>query len=266
MSSSSEFSGQKPARLPEKPRFTQTCSLLSQYLKEKGSFGDLNLGMKCNVEANAGGPAIVRQPPATTMNLFPVKEKPSDVYAWNIAEAPRSMKSMDLFPQQAGFSFPVSKDEGLKMDDTRSVKVEQPQTAEMTIFYGGQVIVFNDFPADKAKEIMQLAGQGSSQTQSNNSFPTNLAKSSPVESCNGIPPASNAIPSFGNNMKQDSIQLGPSQPVVCDLPIKRRASLHRFLEKRKDRITTRAPYQTGASLSKPADGKSWLGLAAQSPQ
>lgn len=35
-------------------------------------------------------------------------------------------------------------------------KVNEPQTAQMTIFYDGKVMVFNDFPADKAKEIMLL--------------------------------------------------------------------------------------------------------------
>nr|GEY20320.1 hypothetical protein [Tanacetum cinerariifolium] len=47
------------------------------------------------------------------------------------------------------------------------------------------------------------------------------------------------------------------------LPIARKASLARFLEKRKDRITARSPYQVQES-SKQEDGKSWLGLGAQS--
>lgn len=55
MSSSSDYaevSGQKlPARSPEKSSFSQTCSLLRQYLKERGSFGDLTLGMTCNTDA-----------------------------------------------------------------------------------------------------------------------------------------------------------------------------------------------------------------------
>lgn len=48
MASSSEMS----VNLPEKSSFSQTCSLLSQYLKEGGSFGDLSLGISSNIEAN----------------------------------------------------------------------------------------------------------------------------------------------------------------------------------------------------------------------
>ncbi|KAH0970832.1 hypothetical protein GBA52_022988 [Prunus armeniaca] len=54
MSSSSEtleVSGQRGLRMAEKPSsFTQTCSMLCQYLKEKGSFGDLSLDMACNMQ------------------------------------------------------------------------------------------------------------------------------------------------------------------------------------------------------------------------
>ncbi|KAM2227645.1 hypothetical protein ACFXTI_014432 [Malus domestica] len=40
---------------------------------------------------------------------------------------------------------------------------QQPGSADwMTIFYGGQVLVFNDLQAEKAKEIMGLATTGSS--------------------------------------------------------------------------------------------------------
>ncbi|KAM3000646.1 hypothetical protein FF2_037025 [Malus domestica] len=40
---------------------------------------------------------------------------------------------------------------------------QQPgSAARMTIFYGGQVLVFNDLQAEKAKEIMGLATTGSS--------------------------------------------------------------------------------------------------------
>ncbi|XVF88924.1 hypothetical protein PTKIN_Ptkin19aG0089900 [Pterospermum kingtungense] len=233
-SCSPESMGQKPARSPEKPSFTQTCSLLSQYLKENGSFGDLTLGMTCNVEAN-GAPEAFRP----TMNLFPVNQMSGDVRGPNVG-GPRNLISMDLFPQQAGFSMPASEDDGLKRVDSsvtglnKSAAVE-PQTAQMTIFYGGQVIVFNDFPADKAKEIMLLASKGFNPNPVKTNTPftsTNTIARSPIES--GVPPPSNVVPSFGNNVTQQSIQ--PAQkPIPGDLPIARRASLHRFLEKRKDR-------------------------------
>lgn len=56
------------------------------------------------------------------MNLFPVSEKP-------------------------GHGIPAKK---------------QPENAQMTIFYGGQVVVINDLSSDKAKEIMMLASKACS--------------------------------------------------------------------------------------------------------
>ncbi|MFQ6638476.1 hypothetical protein Gotur_017041 [Gossypium turneri] len=240
MSSCSESTAMKPARSLEKPSVAQTCNLLSQYLKEKGSFGGLSLGMTCNVEAN-GTPVV----PPPTMNLFPVNDKSDDVCGRNGGN-PKNLTSMDLFPQQAGLA---SKDD--------SPNKLEPQTAPMTIFYGGQVIVFNDFPANKAKEIMLLASNSSS--QSNDSFNpipfTSSIARSPIKSSIGVPPTSKSV--------------HPAQRAVPgDLPIARRASLHRFLEKRKDRITAKAPYQISNSAAAPSlsgDNKSWLGLAAQSP-
>ncbi|XVF48860.1 hypothetical protein PTKIN_Ptkin03bG0222300 [Pterospermum kingtungense] len=223
----------------------------------------------------AGTPELLRP----TMNLFPVNDKSGDVCGRNIAAAPRNLRSMDLFPQHSGFVSPVAKDDGLKRVDSGVTGMnsfaqppQEPQTAQMTIFYGGQVIVFNDFPADKAKEIMLLASKGSSSSQSNSFNPcpvTSVTSANPIESGIGLPPTSNVVSNFRNNVTQECIQ--PAQrPIPGDLPIARRASLHRFLEKRKDRITSKAPYQIGnsgsaaaASPSKSGDDKLWLGLSTQ---
>ncbi|MCH90057.1 protein TIFY 10B, partial [Trifolium medium] len=142
--------------------------------------------------------------------------------------------------------------------------IKGPKAAQLTMFYNGQVIVFDDFPADKAHELMAFANKGISQTQNNSvytytqsqpSFPPNLVRASvdstaPVTTMNIIPNTSTGT--------------GPqvlSRPNVCDLPIMRKASLHRFLEKRKDRVAAKAPYQ----VNKPAESMSWL-VGAKSTQ
>ncbi|KAJ8767424.1 hypothetical protein K2173_017468 [Erythroxylum novogranatense] len=265
MPSSVEFDGQgMTTRSPEMASFSHKCSLLSQYFKESGSFGDLSLGIKyANKNVNATTDMTNRT--VATMNLFPVDEKLGDVLNQNM-EIPRSVRPMELFPQQTGLTEDVDNKNDSSVN--RSVTSE-PQSAQMTIFYAGRVIVIDDLPADKAKEILFIAAKGSSQFHT--ACPSNPAKSQPASTPNmakipaecssSVPSRSNPIPNFSNNILKESNQAFP-QPIAVDVPIARRASLHRFLEKRKDRITARAPYPTANAV----ENKSWLGLAAQSSQ
>ncbi|CAN6938558.1 unnamed protein product [Brassica oleracea] len=225
-----EFSGERKRLLEKKPSFSQTCSRLSRYLKEKGSFGDLSLGMTCN----GGGFGVTRQQP-TMMNLFPVEDS-SDVKQKN-----------DVFPRQSSFSSSSSSRAKEEVEKIKSVKVESQSSAPLTIFYGGQVMVFDDFPAEKAKQVIDLAHKGSaksfaSELNSNQSaYTQNIAKNDHKE------------------IAPEPIQTNKSS-LACELPIARRASLHRFLEKRKDRISSKAPYQIDGSTeasSKP--NTAWLG-------
>ncbi|XP_057726633.1 protein TIFY 10A isoform X2 [Arachis stenosperma] len=219
MSSSSEYSGvsgQNPVKSPEISTFSQTCNRLSQYLRENGSFGDLTLGItKRNPapETHAGSPENSCYS-ATTMELFPTKEN-------------NNVTTMDLlYPRAPAYA------------NTSALK--DGKGAQLTIFYGGEVMVFDDIPAEKAEEILSLAKRGNScacaSTQHTRPY-----------------------------LFQPHSQL-QSAPVVGDLPIARKASLHRFLEKRKDRIASKAPYQSSSPVSVPnkaaESSMAWLGLGA----
>ncbi|XP_010477122.1 PREDICTED: protein TIFY 10A [Camelina sativa] len=256
-------------RFTGKPSFSLTCSRLSQYLKENGSFGDLSLGMACKSDVN-GTLGNSRQPTAT-MSLFPCEASNMDSMA---AAAAQDVKPKNLFHRQSSFSSSSSsvlKEDVLKMTQTtRSVKPES-HTAPLTIFYAGQVIVFNDFSAEKAKEVMNLACKGTANSFTgftsnlNNNNIQSVAKT--TQTSNVVATTPNQVPHPKKTATQEPI-LSSSTPMTCELPIARRASLHRFLEKRKDRVTSKAPYQLcdpAKASSKPqtSDNMSWLGLSAE---
>ncbi|KAG4976658.1 Protein TIFY 10A [Glycine soja] len=241
MSSSSEylvFSGHHPANSPaEKSTFSQTCSLLSQYIKEKGTFGDLTLGMTCTAETNGSPETSCHS--ATTMELFPT------------IITQRNPTTVDFLSPQTAYPHHSEVPTMVKSSAFKSMEKE-PKAAQLTIFYAGQVVVFHDFPAEKLEEITSLAGKGISQSQNTSAY-----AHTHNQQVNH--------PSFVPNISPQA----PSRPLVCDLPIARKASLHRFLSKRKDRIAAKAPYQINnpnSASSKPAESMSWLGLGAQSTQ
>ncbi|XP_027331175.1 protein TIFY 10A-like [Abrus precatorius] len=234
MSTSSEYSGfsghQTAKSPPEKSSFSHTCSLLSQYLKEKGTFGDLTLGMTCTVETNGSPETSCHS--ATTMELLPA------------GMASRNLTTMDFLSSHIAYP---RYSEVPSMVNSRSMP-KDPKASQLTIFYAGQVVVFDDFPADKVEEIMLLASKGTPQSQNSSAYA--LSHTQPSIIPNIVPQAQ-------------------SSSIVCDLPIARKASLHRFLEKRKDRIAAKAPYQTSKPIyapSKSGESTPWFGLGAKSTQ
>ncbi|MCL7030846.1 hypothetical protein MKW94_004524 [Papaver nudicaule] len=262
----SSFAAENSGR---KPKFTRTCSMLSQYLKQNGSFGDLSRGMTCTTLLDDQ-----KDKTPITMNLLPM-----DDFS---AKAPPAVKPMDLFPKDTGFVRSLSMKEPATVETVRSVPAEvAEEETPLTIFYAGKVVVFDKLPKDKAKEIMDYADVISS----TNPITPPQAKNDQliVNSSGGVD--LNSAPILASNVP-DAVPAGIGSPVKDSLvsgeekmckqnhvPIARKASLHRFLEKRKDRIIAKAPYEVVNNSSastevstKPAEPKkSWLNLASSMP-
>ena len=90
------------------------------------------------------------------------------------------------------------------------IKTKEGKAAQLTIFYGGQVIVFDDFPADKAKELMSFASKGNPQSQNSSASAYTFAQTQPSFPSTPIP--ANVV----NNPIQEHPQ-PQSRPVVCGI-------------------------------------------------
>ncbi|XP_008784340.1 protein TIFY 10a [Phoenix dactylifera] len=260
-----DMRGKRGEKTGEKSNFSVTCSRLSRYLKEKGSFGDIGLGVAPRPLEQAKG--IIQAP--TTMSLMPGVAVSAEGHAHNGSDQP-SPKSMELFPQHAGFdSLAVS----AKKESSVISHNKEPEKNQLTIFYAGKVLVLDNFPAEKVGDLMQMASKESLAAK-NLSFTTpSSTTAARLEFSHQH--SSNIACNSGSQtlMLQDSMPK-PAQANASDMPIARKNSLHRFLEKRKDRISTKAPYQVNASspaaaeATKPEHSKSWLNLgrAASKPE
>lgn len=222
--------------MSQKSSFAVTCNLLSQYIKENRALADLG--------------AAVRQP--ATMSLMPGAEKKD-------GESGGKVRSMDLFPQQAGFgaAAPPAPAEAPAPAVTETDASNGPPRKSQLMFYGGKVLVFDNFPAEKAKDLMQMAGKSGRPAAQNFLLPPATATPATAISKQLNVPATNTTVVQGSAAK-------PPQPSVSYLPIARNKSLHRFMEKRKERIQARAPYETTESPGKvkkeQEENLSWLGL------
>nr|AJK93413.1 ZIM-domain protein 2 [Artemisia annua] len=183
MSSAKQFGTMKRSSV------AQTCNQLSLFLKEKSCLKDL-INAKFDDTVNS---------PRTKMTVDLLSNMEDQ--GQKKVQADKSMNVGDLTNEATS---------------ARLVAVSETKTSQMTIFYNGQVVVFDNISADRARDVMLAAG------------------------------------SHGPNVVHEVDQPSHAQFLRkgLDLPIARRASLHKFLAKRKERAVARAPYQLHDSSPK----------------
>ncbi|CAL9167425.1 unnamed protein product [Musa hybrid cultivar] len=220
-----EKMGKRGAKAGEKSQFSITCSLLNQYLKKKGSLGTIGLDMS---PWPLGHQLTEKHRAPTTLSLLPGVSVFAEDHTDHGADQHAPKPAVP----------PVTEE---------SASNKEMEKAQLTIFYGGKVLVFDHFPEDKAKDLVQMAGKKTC-TAAPNLVLFSSTSGSQLPALHGLPK--------------------PAQ----DMPIARRNSLHRFLEKRKDRINTEAPYQVHGVLpalpdvAKQGGSRSWLGLGRRAPK
>lgn len=166
--------------------------------------------------------------------------------------------SINSFPNQSSFGSPIAVMGGFEQktssDDDHdscsgfltslrpcaSTIPEKQSSAQLTIFYGGTVTVYDDIPADKAQAIMLMASSANC-----SSYPQ-------IKVQNGCGPQTEqkiSVPVMKLSEGSGIHAQPASDKVNKDIPIARKHSLRRFLEKRKDRVNAKAqcPYKTAES-------------------
>ncbi|XBI81269.1 hypothetical protein VPH35_090222 [Triticum aestivum] len=157
----------------EKTGFAATCSLLSRYMKEKkgGALQGL-VGLDMSPPAAVVDEGGAFQPP-TTMNLLSGLEEPNAAHV----ELPLEKSSVGQF-----------------LKATTDNQDAREDAHQLTIFYGGKVVVVDNFPSTKVKDLLQMADGAGDKAGS-----SSLVQQSPPQPSQNTLPGTNSHALFCNS-------------------------------------------------------------------
>lgn len=233
------------------------------------------------------------------VKIFPASNQPSQtipvalsrpVFQSHIASTVKNVVPSTTKPQSFGGLPIISSVPALPFSgsivgttDLRNAPKSSGAPAQLTIFYGGSVSVYDDISPEKAQAIMFLAGNGSSPSPNKQLSTSPVEKSAPRPStadgfirswsfsglpspisvtirsdtqCGGASNSTNGLAkvktvgasaSPTNPIEHPKVvsSVGPAPTTVIPavaVPQARKASLARFLEKRKERVISMSPY------------------------
>ncbi|URE06096.1 TIFY [Musa troglodytarum] len=120
----------------------------------------------------------------------------------------------------------------------------RPMAKLTTMFHGQKVRAYNAIPRDKAQAILLIAAAAT--------------KTPAIVGPNAATAAAVLGPLLARSLSLQSSTAGapPQVELQAELPMGRRQSLQRFLEKRRNRLVCRAPYASANSLDMEGDSES----------
>ncbi|XP_074565645.1 protein TIFY 3-like isoform X1 [Curcuma longa] len=160
---------------------------------------------------------------------------------------------------------------GIRNFPTTMAKQNPPAASQLIMFYGGSVSVYDAVSPEKAQAIMLIAAATAVASRASANKTASVAAATKAPAVVGSDAAAKAAQSpaapvltrtlsflsssasaEGALVKQPQLASNSSSSLSklqAELPIARRHSLQRFLEKRRDRVVSKAPYAS----SKPLD-------------